>query len=364
MTQDRIADRGNQARERSAIRWPARIRPVRMGPYSQRVEIRSVIVTGLVILAGLALGLWSLTLGSAHLGITDLVDAVTGRATAGATRTLLEWRMPRTVFALVGGAALAVGGAVFQSITRNPLGSPDIIGFSTGAYTGALVVMVFGASGSLATSLGALVGGIGTGIVVYLFAYQRGITGMRIIVVGIGVSLFLGAFNTWMLTTMRVESAITAASWGAGSLIDIAWAHTVPVMIAVVVAIPIMRLTESDMRMLEMGDDSGRGLGVSIEPVRAGMLIGGIALVAIVTAASGPIAFVALAAPQLAMRIGGTPGVRIIPAAAMGGLLLLASDIAARTLLAPTQLPVGVVTLCVGGAYLLWLLATSGRKSR
>jgi iron complex transport system permease protein len=283
------------------LAWPGAILPLRRGRFSARVELRSVVVTALVVVGALGCAVWSLTLGSAGLGVGDLVDALRGTADANTTRTLLQWRMPRTVFALFGGAALGAGGAVFQSITRNPLGSPDIIGFSTGAYTGALLVMLFGASGSLATSLGALAGGVLTGVVVYLFAYQRGVTGMRIIVVGIGVSLFLGAFNTWLLTTMRVERA---------------------------------------------------------------MLLIGVALVAVVTASAGPIAFVALAAPQLAMRLGGTPGVRILPSAALGALLLLASDMVARTVLAPTQLPVGVVTLCVGGAYLVWLLASQGKRNR
>ena len=283
------------------LAWPGAILPLRRGRFSARVELRSVVVSALVVVVALGCAVWSLTLGSAGLGVGDLVDALRGTADANTTRTLLQWRMPRTVFALFGGAALGAGGAVFQSITRNPLGSPDIIGFSTGAYTGALLVMLFGASGSLATSLGALAGGVLTGVVVYLFAYQRGVTGMRIIVVGIGVSLFLGAFNTWLLTTMRVERA---------------------------------------------------------------MLLIGVALVAVVTASAGPIAFVALAAPQLAMRLGGTPGVRILPSAALGALLLLASDMVARTVLAPTQLPVGVVTLCVGGAYLVWLLASQGKRNR
>ena len=283
------------------LAWPGAILPLRRGRFSARVELRSVVVTALVVVGALGCAVWSLTLGSAGLGVGDLVDALRGTADANTTRTLPQWRMPRTVFALFGGAALGAGGAVFQSITRNPLGSPDIIGFSTGAYTGALLVMLFGASGSLATSLGALAGGVLTGVVVYLFAYQRGVTGVRIIVVGIGVSLFLGAFNTWLLTTMRVERA---------------------------------------------------------------MLLIGVALVAVVTASAGPIAFVALAAPQLAMRLGGTPGVRILPSAALGALLLLASDMVARTVLAPTQLPVGVVTLCVGGAYLVWLLASQGKRNR
>lgn len=251
---------------------------------------------------------------------------------------------------------------MFQSITRNPLGSPDIIGFSTGAYTGALLVTVFATGSSLGTSLGALAGGILTGAVVYLLAYSRGVSGMRIIVIGIGVSLFLGAFNTWLLTTLRVERAISAASWGAGDLLDIGWRHTIPVAVGVVIGIPVLLWLAADMRMLEMGDDAGRGLGVRAESVRLLLLLTAISLVALVTAAAGPIAFVSLAAPQLAMRVTGTPGVRILPSAAFGALLLLASDLAARTVIAPAQLPVGVVTLCVGGAYLVWLLSGFGRR--
>jgi iron complex transport system permease protein len=118
------------------------------------------------------------------------------------------------------------------------------------------------------------------------------------------------------------------------------------------------------MRMLEMGDDTGRALGVSAERVRATLLLTGIALVALVTASAGPIAFVALAAPQLAMRATRTAGVRLLPAAAFGALLLVVSDLIARTVIAPAQLPVGVVTLCLGGAYLVWLLATYGKGGR
>lgn len=344
------------------LRWPGAILPVRVGRLSTRIEVRAALWTLVVSVAAVALGLYALTIGSSGLGLGDLWEALRGDADATTTRVLLGWRVPRVVFALLGGAALAVGGAVFQSITRNPLGSPDIIGFSTGAYTGALLVTVFATGSSLGTSLGALAGGILTGAVVYLLAYSRGVSGMRIIVIGIGVSLFLGAFNTWLLTTLRVERAISAASWGAGDLLDIGWRHTIPVAVGVVIGIPVLLWLAADMRMLEMGDDAGRGLGVRAESVRLLLLLTAISLVALVTAAAGPIAFVSLAAPQLAMRVTGTPGVRILPSAAFGALLLLASDLAARTVIAPAQLPVGVVTLCVGGAYLVWLLSGFGRR--
>lgn len=346
------------------LTWPHAIRPVRIGSLSARIEVRAAVWTIVVIVLTALVGAWSLTIGSAGLTLADVLAALRGEASESTTRIVMEWRLPRIVFAMVGGAALAIGGAVFQSVTRNPLGSPDIIGFSTGAYTGALLVALFATGSALGTSLGALAGGILTGVVVYLLAYRRGVTGMRIIVVGIGVSLFLGAFNTWVLTTMRLEQSISAASWGAGSLNEIGWTHTVPVLIGLAVAAPVLLALQTDMRVLELGDDAGRGLGVRAEAVRLWLLLLGIALVALVTASAGPIAFVALAAPQLAMRVTGTPGVRIVPAAVFGALLLTLSDLAARTIIAPAQLPVGVVTLCLGGAYLVWLLASFGRKAR
>ena len=350
--------------EATALHWPTGIEPVRIGRFSARIELRAAIWTTVFLLAAAAVGIWSLTVGSAGVGLSEVISAFQGGAGTGTTRIVLEWRLPRVVFALLAGAALAVGGAVFQSITRNPLGSPDIIGFSSGAYTGALLVAVLATGSAWGTSLGALAGGVITGVAVYLLAFKQGISAARIIVVGIGVSMFLAAFNTWLLTTMRLEQAISAASWGAGSLADIGWVHTIPVLIGVLICVPIVLALAADMRMLEMGDDAGRGVGVRAEMVRVILLLMGILLVALVTASAGPIAFVALAAPQLAMRVTGTPGVRIIPAAVLGALLLVVSDLIARTIIAPAQLPVGVVTLCLGGAYLVRLLATSGTRGR
>ena len=346
------------------LRWPHAIRPLRVGRFSVRLEVRAAVLTGVFLLVALAVGVWSLTVGSAGIGMSEVLSAFGGTANAGTSRVVLEWRLPRVVFALLAGAALAIGGAVFQSITRNPLGSPDIIGFSSGAYTGALLVGILATGSTWSISAGALAGGLLTGVAVYLLAFRQGIAATRIVVVGVGLSLFLSAFNTWLLTTMRLEQAISAASWGAGSLADIGWGHTIPVLIGMALCVPVVLWSAADMRMLEMGDDAGRAVGVPAERVRIVLLMMGVLLVALVTAAAGPIAFVALAAPQLAMRLTGTPGVRIVPAAVFGALLLVVSDLIARTVIAPVQLPVGVVTLCLGGAYLVWLLATAGRRAR
>lgn len=344
--------------------WPRRFRPVRWGSFSVLVDLRAVGWTAAFALLALAVGVWALTIGSAGIGLSEVVTALTGGADTGTTRIVVEWRLPRVVFALVAGAALAISGAVFQSTTRNPLGSPDIIGFSSGSYTGALLVSLLVTGSTLGTSIGALAGGLATGVAVWFLAYTRGIATSRILVIGVAISLFLSAFNSWLLTTMRLEQAITAASWGAGSLGEITWVQCVVVAVGLVIAVPVTLWFATDMRMLEMGDDSGRGVGVSAERIRILMLGTGVLLIALVTACAGPIAFVALAAPQIAMRLTRTPGVRIVPAAVFGALLLVLSDLIARVVIAPSQLPVGVVTLCLGGAYLVWLLATSGRSVR
>lgn len=337
-------------------------RPARMGAFSFRADLRALTVTALLTAAALLAAWWGLISGSAALTAADAVEALVGRADEGTTRVVVDWRLPRVVFTLLGGAALALAGAVFQSQTRNPLGSPDIIGLSTGAYTGALLVAVAGIGGVWATPVGAILGGLGTGTAVYLLAWRRGISGLRIIIVGIGVSIFLGSLNTYLITTLQLEVALSAATWGAGSVNDIAWVHVVPLVLTMVFAVPVMLVYSREMTLMEMGDDAGQGLGIRLERVRLIQFICGILLVAVVTAAAGPIAFVALVAPQLALRLTRAGSVQLLPAAVMGGLLLTVSDLIARAEAMPVQLPVGVITLCVGGAYLVWLLIGVGQR--
>ena len=336
-------------------------RPLRWGAFSFHGDLRAVGVFIVLLTATAAVGWWGLISGSSQLGMADAFAALTGTADEGTARVILDWRLPRVVFTVLGGAALAVSGAVFQSQTRNPLGSPDIIGFSTGAYTGALLLAVLGISGLVATPIAAILGGLGTGVLIYLLAWKRGVSGLRIIIVGIGVSIFLGSLNTYLVTTLSIEDAVSVATWGAGSVNDITWNHVWPVLGALVVILPVMLSRAREMTFMEMGDDASQGLGIRIEAVRLVQYTGGIVLVAVVTAAAGPIAFVALVAPQVAMRLTRSSSVQLLPAAAMGALLLTASDLLARSPVLPMQPPVGVVTLCLGGAYLVWLLTGIGR---
>ncbi|MFJ6452916.1 iron-enterobactin ABC transporter permease [Paenarthrobacter sp. NPDC091669] len=330
---------------------------------SLRFDVRSIHVCIPLILAALTVAVISLATGDYDVSVPQVLQAFTGDAPGLAQTIVMEWRLPRVLAALVFGAALGMSGGIFQSMTRNPLGSPDIIGFNTGAYTGALIVMLTLGGGYLGIAAGALVGGILTALAVYLLAYRRGSQGFRLIIVGIGISAMLAAFNHWLILQAELEAALAAAVWGAGSLNGITWEQAAPAAVVVVVVGLATLAAARRMQLLEMGDDAARALGVRAEPTRLLLLILGVALTAAVTAVAGPIAFVALAAPQLARRLTRSAGITLVPSAVMGAFLLVASDLAAQRLFAPIQLPVGVVTVCIGGIYLVWLLAREARKS-
>lgn len=341
---------------------PRRSRVLRIGSATLRWDARAAIVAvavaaGIVVLGGVAL-----TLGTYPIQLDQIVASFTGDPVAdGVRRIVLEWRLPRIVLTVIAGIALALSGAVFQSITRNPLGSPDIIGFTTGAYTGALVAILVLGTDYAGTAAGALVGGLATAAVIYVLAWRGGVQGQRLIVIGIAVTAVMQAINTWLLLSSRIELAFGAASWTAGSFNEVRWPSVWPVAVALVVIVAVLAVLARRLHILELGDDAARALGLHVERSRLVFVFLGVSLTAIVTAAVGPISFVALAAPQIARWLSRSAGVSLVPSAAVGGLLVLGADVIAQRVIAPGQLPVGLVTLSLGGVYLLALLAVQAR---
>lgn len=307
------------------------------------------------ILALLALGI-----GDYPLSIPEVVSAAVTDQGFSST-IVLDWRLPRVVAAIAFGAALAASGALFQTMTRNPLGSPDIIGFATGAYTGAIISITVLGAGFLSVSAGALAGGLATAFVVYLLAWRGGVQGFRLIIVGIAVTAVLSAVNTYLLLLAQTEVAMAASIWGAGSLSLVDWSDLASALPALAVLGVVTSLLVPSLRQLELGDDAARAHGVRTEVTRLMVLIVGVALTAAVTAVAGPIAFVSLSAPQIARRLTRSPGVPIAAAAVIGAFLLLAADMTAQHLF-PSSVPVGVVTVVIGGIYLVALLIQEARK--
>lgn len=332
--------------------------------FSLRLPARSLILSVVLFAVALAAVLVAITLGDYPIGIDQVLTVLTGGGAAFEQLVVLSWRAPVAIAAIVFGAMLGIGGAIFQSLTRNPLGSPDVIGFDAGSYTGVVVTMlVFGSRGYWSIAAAAILGGVVTAGVVYALSYRRGIQGFRLIIVGIGVSAMLGSLNAYLITRADVEDAMTVGFWGAGSLNRVTWQNLLPSLVIAAVIVAAAVLLSPALSRLELGDDSAVTLGTRTGPARAGLIVVGVATVALVTAAAGPIGFIALVAPQLARRLTRTPGVSLLAAAAMGSALLGCAHLLALLIGAVHRpIPVGLLTVCLGGSYLIWLLIRETRS--
>ena len=317
---------------------------------------------GWLLLACALLTWLALTRGALPITAEQVWQALRGQGAANVQLIVVEWRLPRVLMALLIGAALGVSGAIFQSLLRNPLGSPDILGFNTGAYSGVLVALVLFNQSITAMTGAALIGGIATAALVYLFAWRNGVETFRLIIVGISARALLMALNAWLIISASLESALSAGLWSAGSLNGITWAKTPPVVTVLLLSLLLVALLTRRMRLLEMGDDTACALGVPVERSRLWLMLLGVLLTAASTALAGPISFVALLAPQIARRLSGGEKGALWLAALCGALLLCAADYAAQHLFLPYQLPVGVITVSLGGLYLIALLVREARR--
>ncbi|MFD3947759.1 FecCD family ABC transporter permease [Streptomyces sp. NPDC058579] len=334
------------------------------GGFSVRYEPRAALSVVLLLVATLAAGVVLIGSGDFPIAPGDVLATLLGDGTPVQEFAVMDLRLPRVLVAVFVGAALGIGGAVFQSISRNPLGSPDVIGFGQGATVGALGVIVLFQGSAMAAAGGAVVGGLITGAVIYLLAWKRGIHGYRLVLVGIGAAAMLSAVIHYLITKANLVDATRATVWMTGSLEGRDWAQFWPLFAVCCVFVPLVLGHGRALRMLEMGDDSAYALGVRVERTRIVLMASAVVLVAVATAAAGPIVFVSLSAPQLARRLTRAPGPNLAASALMASALLLVADWTATNAFGDRQLPVGVVTGVLGGCYLLWLLVTERKAGR
>ncbi len=336
---------------------------VRTPLMSTRLAPRAMLVQAVIVTLCVGLALASINLGSYEVSPREVFGVLIGAEDGLLRMVVLEWRLPRIVAAVLFGALLGISGAVFQSLTRNPLGSPDIIGFNSGAFSGVVVALLFGALSYAALTVGAIIGGLITAAVVYAVSFRRGVSGFRFIIVGIAVGAFLSSMNSWFSVRADVDSALRAAVWGAGSLGLATWTTLgVAAGIAAVVAV-VTPMAQRSLELLELGDDAASALGLPAEWSKVGLIVLGTLTTAAVTASAGPIAFVALAAPHIARRLAGRgSSVDLLSSAAVGALLLLVSDTIAQYAIPGASLPVGAVTVSLGGVYLIYLLIIEARR--
>jgi iron complex transport system permease protein len=354
--------RGNVSRQHRRYlpsRWPSRT---------------AVLAFAVVVLFAV-----NILLGSYTVTVPDFFKILAAHLTGGekipgASFIVMENKLPRAVIGTMIGLAFGLSGGLFQTMLRNPLASPDVIGISYGASAAAVTaIVVFGASGAV-VSWAALSGAMAVAALIY--AISRGgslrsgggrhgnAAGSRLILAGVGIAAALHAVVNFLLTRADIRTTADTLVWLNGSLNSASWDRAAVLGLALVVLVPAVAALSGPLRILELGDDAAAGLGIRVAPARLAVVLTAVALAAVATAAAGPVAFVAFLAGPIARRFAGKAS---LPASALvGALMVLAADfLAANTaplVLDGTVLPVGVITGALGAPFLLWLLVTANRK--
>ncbi|WP_180993328.1 FecCD family ABC transporter permease [Microbacterium testaceum] len=333
--------------------------PLRTPARSRRRRRYALVLVATLVVAAVA-AVVGLTTGSFHATLGQVASALTGEGDERSTVVVVGLRVPRVLAALAIGAALGLAGAVFQTLARNPLASPDIIGFSAGSATGALVGLTLLAPAA-SPAAGAWMGGLLTVVVVMAIARSVGISRERTVLAGIALSTLLSAVNDYLLTRAPLEIARNATQWLHGSLAATSFEDVALLFASIGILSLVLVAVHRDFRALELGDDTAVALGVRTGRIRVLLIVVAALLTGSATAVAGPIGFIALAAPQLARRTMGATGIPLVGSAVTGAAVLLVTDVIAQRALAPLQIPVGLVTAVVGGAYLFWIVSRRRR---
>ncbi|AQA05430.1 iron ABC transporter permease [Mycobacterium sp. MS1601] len=325
---------------------------------------RSLVVTSLLGLLVAALAVLTMMVGDTPLTVGEVLGSVLGLSDDAAVDFVVwELRLPGAGTALLVGLALGAAGLTFQTLLANPLASPDLIGISSGASLFAVTAMVLLQVGAVTVAGAAVAGAVLAAVLIYVLAWRGGLTGYRFILVGIGITELMTALIGWVLAKADIGDARQAMTWLVGSVGQAGSVQLQLLAAAVAVLLPVALLSARALRVLQLGDDGARGLGIRVETARSAMIGVSVLLVAFSVAAAGPLAFVALTAGPIAVRLLRGSGTGIMAAAFVGAIIVLAADLVAAHLL-PVSLPTGVVTGAVGAPYLIWLLATVNREGR
>jgi iron complex transport system permease protein len=354
----------------------ARTAPRRLHQLSVRRVLSPSFFLGLALVVMFAV---YVLLGSYTVTIPDFFTIVINHLTGGekipgASFIVMEHKLPRAVVGTMIGIAFGLAGALFQTMLRNPLASPDIIGISYGASAAAVTaIVIFGASGAV-VSWAALGGALGVAAIIYAISRGTGsgagggsrgnAAGNRLILAGVGIAAALHAVVNFLMTRADIRTAADALIWLNGSLNSSTWDRAGVLAVSLLVLIPAVIALAGPLRILELGDDAAAGLGIKVNATRLGLVLTAVGFAAVATAAAGPVAFVAFLAGPIARRVVRKPS---LPASALtGALIVLLADFFASNIapviLDGTVLPVGVITGALGAPFLLWLLVTSNRK--
>ncbi|WP_109209348.1 MULTISPECIES: iron chelate uptake ABC transporter family permease subunit [Microbacterium] len=326
----------------------------------RRRSRRRVLVTGALAVGVVLVFAASLMIGQTFYGPDEVIRVILGETVPGASFTVGELRLPRAVLAVVAGFAFGIAGVTFQTMLRNPLASPDIIGITAGASASAVFGIVILSLNDTAVSVLAVAGGLLTALAIYLLSNKGGFAGTRLILIGIGVAAMLDAVITYVLSKAPAYDLQAAMRWLTGSLNGATWSAVLPLAIASAVLVPALLSRGRDLDTMRLGDDAAAALGVRLQGSRVLAIVAAVALLAFATAATGPIAFVAFMAGPIAARIVGPGGSLLLPSGLVGSLLVQLADLLGQFAF-DSRYPVGVVTGVLGAPFLIYLLIRTNR---
>ncbi|MGO4540664.1 FecCD family ABC transporter permease [Paenibacillus sp. 2TAB19] len=329
---------------------------------SYQINRRTAFVIGMLIIANLAAIVICTGLGSLFISPLEVVRTILGIGDDPNSMIILTLRLPRVIIAVFVGSALAVAGALLQGIVRNPLTSPDVIGISGGASLGTVVFILYFSHVSIRfMPLSAMAGAFATAFLIYLFAYRKGITPMRLVLIGIGMATALSALTYMLILTASFTPtavAVKAFTFMTGSIYGASWERDVMTLLPwLVVLLPIALLYARHLNVQELGDEVATSVGSRVNAKRTILLIISVALAAAAVAIGGAINFIGLMAPHIARKLVGPAYGGVIPVSGLiGSLVLLLSDLVARTAFIPLDIPAGVFTAAVGAPFFIYLL--------
>ncbi|RZU60485.1 FecCD family ABC transporter permease [Zhihengliuella halotolerans] len=321
---------------------------------------RAASVTVLLVAVVVALYLLNLMVGRTFYPLPDVVAVAFGADVDGANFTVGRLRLPRATLGLLAGASFGLAGVCFQTLLRNPLASPDVIGISAGASTAAVFgIVFFGLSGAAVAGL-SVIAALAVAALIYILSARGSSTGTRLILIGIGVAAMLESLTTYVLSKAGDWDLQEAVRWLTGSLNGVGWDQVLPVAVALAVLGPLLVAQAGPLSMMALGEDTAAGLGVDVGRTRLFVVLAAVGLVAFATSAAGPIAFVAFLSGPVAGGLVGHGRSLLLPAALVGAVLVLGADFAGQNLL-PSRYPVGIVTGVLGAPYLVYLITRSNR---
>ncbi|WP_149084243.1 MULTISPECIES: iron ABC transporter permease [Microbacterium] len=337
-------------RDAGPTREPPRVR------FGVRSRLRFRITIAVVAAGVVSVLLLGLLAGHTWLLTGDIALWLQGEAPAPIAFALDE-RAPRIVAAVVAGSALALSGSIIQGVSRNPLADPSILGVTGGGGLGAVLVITSVTSSVGGMIVGAVAGSLLAFALVYLLSWRGGLNADRFLLIGIGVSYFTVSLTTFFLLRSNPWDTPRIYTWLSGTTYGRVWEQIVPLAIVLAIAVPFVVLSRRELDVMSLDEDTPRLVGIRLEPARLTLLLVAAVLAALSVTAIGVIGFVGLVAPHAARALVGARHSRVIPTAVLlGGLLVGVADTIGRTVIAPAQLPAGLVVALIGAPYFVWLL--------